>query len=125
MLRTAARFALSALLLISAKANPAAAESPIDTLVPKEQAVLSKFDPRFKSVLKSEFTIQNDDLKINIEADKPVYCDGKPYGDGTPKDALYGQVDVAEKFYGIEVIVHYSLLHSDAVLGGAVVRERV
>lgn len=60
-----------------------------------------------------------------MKADKPIFHDGKPYQNGAQVSGLYGQVNVSEKFYGVEVILHYLLLKGNVGYGGASVQERI
>jgi len=86
---------------------------------------IAKLDSKLKIIKAPDFSIESGDLTINVKADKPTFYDGTPYHNGAPLVGLYGQVDVSDKFYGIEVVLHYSILKDHASYGGAVIQERV
>lgn len=86
---------------------------------------LAKFDSKLTIIRAPDFSIQTGDLTISVKADKPVVYDGKPYQDGGSEMTLYGQVKVSDRFYGIELRLHYLLLKGGAPYGGASIEERV
>ena len=86
---------------------------------------IAKMDSRLKIIRTPGFSIESGDLTITVNADKPTLYDGTPYHNGAPLAGLYGQVDVSDKFYGIEEVLHYSILKDHAPYGGAVIQERV
>lgn len=86
---------------------------------------VAKLDSKFKIIKTADFVIESGDLTISVKPGKPIFFDGTPYQNGTPVSGLYGQVDVSDKFYGVEVILHYLLLKEKAPLGGASIQERV
>lgn len=86
---------------------------------------IAKLDSRLNIIKTADFAIESGDLTISVKPDKPIFYDGTPYQNGAPVAGLYGQVDVSEKFYGVEVILHYLLLKEKAPFGGASIQERV
>ena len=122
-----------ALLLYQTKAPLAAAQETAKASPPGLPAdrineilvAIAKMDSRLKVIRTSDFSIESGDLTINVKADKPTIYDGIPYRNGAPLIGLYGQVDVSDKFYGIEMVLHYSILKDRAPYGGAVIQERV
>jgi hypothetical protein len=86
---------------------------------------IAKLDSKLKIISTPDFSIKSGELTINVKADKPTYYDGKPYQNGAPIVGLYGQVNVSNKFYGVELILHYLLLKANAPYGNASVQERV
>jgi hypothetical protein len=122
-----------ALLLCQAKEPVAAAQnSPkvpsaglSDERVSEILVALAKLDSKLKIIKAPDFSVESGDLTITVKADKPIFYDGKPYQNGAQVSGLYGQVNVSEKFYGVEVILHYLLLKGNAGYGGAFVQERV
>ncbi|SRR6266481_8409812 len=122
-----------ALLFPQAKEPPAAAGISLqdssnrstDTQIPRIQAILTKFDPKFKGVSNTAFEIVNGDLRINARADQPSFYDGKPYRNSTTQNSLYGSTTPSEKFYGVELVVHYLLQVGSRPLGGVTVLERI
>src|SRR5262249_30984042 len=85
----------------TAKAAPAglSAERINEILV-----AIAKLDSKLKIIKTSGFSIESGDLTVNVKPDKPTFYDGTPYRNGVPMVGLYGQVDVSDKFYGIEMI---------------------
>lgn len=99
--------------------------SQIDTRISRIQGALSKVDSKFKSVHESTFVIDSDDLRITIKADDPVIYEGKSFQNGAPQSGVYGSVNVSDKFYGVERVLHYSLSKNGIPYGGVQLQERV
>lgn len=130
---TAARLCSLALLLLAAKASLAAAQEIQKAASPEISEdrfheiliAISKLDSKFTIIKAVDFSIESGDLTVNVRADKPTLFDGQPYQNGAPLVGLYGQIDVSDKFYGVELILHYSLQKQKAAYGGASVQERI
>jgi hypothetical protein len=90
----------------------------------KIQALLAKYDPRFKIFTACNTEIENGNLKLSIRADKLSLFDGRSYeySAGTP---LYESPQKSEKFYGAELVVHYALLRGGLPYGNVPVQERL
>lgn len=122
-----------ALLLYQTKAPRAAAQetakaSPSGLPAGRLNEILvaiAKMGSRLKIIRAPDFSIESGDLTINVKADKPTFYDGTPCNNGAPLVGLYGQVDVSDKFYGIEEVLHDSILKDHVPYGGAVIQERV
>ena len=122
-----------ALLILQTKEPLAAAENlknALSTGLSDKQlceilVAIAKVDSKLKVVWTPEFSIESGDLKINVKADNPTLYDGKPYQNSSPQTGLYGQVNVSDKFYGVELILHYLLLRANTPFGNAPIQERV
>lgn len=133
MFKPAAKLCFLALSLLAAKANLAAAQEiqKASSLEISENRIhevlvaIAKLDPKFTIIKVSGFSIESGDLTINVRADKPTLFAGQPYNNGAPLVGLYGQIDVSEKFYGVELILHYLLMKGNTPYGGALVQEHV
>ena len=86
---------------------------------------IAKVDPKLKVIWTPDFSIESGDLKINVKADKSVVFDGKPYQNSSPQTGLYGQVNVSDKFYGVELVLHYLLLRGNAPFSLADMGSRI
>lgn len=122
-----------ALLLLSTKAPLAAADpcpnvpsaSSVDLLICKAQTALSKFDPKFQSLKASDFEIVNGDLKVSVKQGHPTYFDGSPYQNPALQSGFYGPIEVSEKFYGVELLVHYTIFRGNVPLADTEAQERI
>jgi hypothetical protein len=122
-----------AIALSSGMAGRLAAENPLQAPAANSsaspirsiEAALATFDPNFKSVTDKDFVIVSDDLTITVKADEAVYYDGKPYQHGAPQSGVYGPAHVSDRFYGVERLLHYSLVRNKAPCGGVQVQERI
>lgn len=86
---------------------------------------IAKLDSRLNVIRTLDFSIESGDLTIKVKADKPILYDGKPYQSGAPQTGLYGQAQVSEKFYGVELLLHYLLLSDGTPYGDASIEERL
>jgi hypothetical protein len=122
-----------AIALSSGMAGRLAAENPVQASATNPyglpmrgiEAALATFDHNFKNVTDKDFVIVSDDLTITVKADEAVYYDGKPYQHGAPQSGLYGPVQVSDKFYGVERLLHYSLVRGNTPYGGVQIQERI
>jgi hypothetical protein len=99
--------------------------TPSGLSIHRIQAALAKFDPNFTTVTDSNFVIVSDDLRVTVKADDAVHYDGTPYHHGAPQSGLYGPVVVSDKFYGVERLLHYSLVRGNAPYGGIELQEHI
>ena len=86
---------------------------------------IAKLDSRLKIIRTADFSIESGDLTIKVKTDKPVFYNGTPYQNGIPQNGFYGQARVSERFYGIELLLHYSLQIGGIPYGGISVEERL
>ncbi|HLJ27897.1 MAG TPA: hypothetical protein VKY85_14400 [Candidatus Angelobacter sp.] len=86
---------------------------------------IAKLDSRLKIIRTPDFSIESGDLTIKVKTDKAVFYNGAPYQNGVPQSGFYGQAQVSERFYGIEVILHYLLEVGGIPYGGVSVEERL
>lgn len=112
--------------LAAAQNSPRASSAGLsDEAINEILVAIAKLDAKLKIIRTSDFFIENGDLAIKVKADKPIFHEGKPIQNGSPLPGLYGEVDVSQRFYGIEVVLHYLLLKGNAPSGGAFIQERV
>jgi hypothetical protein len=130
MFGTAAKLCSLTLLLLAATATLAGAqeEKPSSPGISEERlnkilVAIAELDSRLKIVRASDFSIESGDLTIKIKADKFVLYDGKPFQ--APHTGLYGKIEVSERFYGVELLLHYSLFQNGVHYGGASIEERL
>jgi hypothetical protein len=86
---------------------------------------IAKMDSKLRLVWTSEFSIESGELKTSVQADKPTFYDGKSYQNDALQNSLYGQVDVTDKFYGTQMVIHYSLKRGGSPYGAVPVQERI
>lgn len=131
MFRTAAKLCFLSLLLVAAKASLTAAQEEKTLSSPgiSEERLneilvaIAKLDSKLKIICASDFSIESGDLTIKIKADKFVLYDGKPFQ--APQTGLYGEIKGSERFYGVELLLHYSLFQNGVQYGGASIEERL
>jgi hypothetical protein len=97
---------------------------PAGTNVTKIQTVLSKYDHGFKALAACETEIENGDLKLSLKTDKPTIFNGQPY-EYAAGTSLYESPQSSDKFYGAEMVVHYSLDRGGLPYGNVPVQERL
>lgn len=89
------------------------------------QAALTRVDLRFEPTADSSFTFYSGDIRITVKADNPTYYEGKPFQSNAPQSGVYGPVNVSDKFYGIERVLHYAVSRGNVPYGGVQVQERI
>lgn len=100
-------------------------ESAANAQAVRVQAALAKVDLNFEPTAESSFTFDSGDIRIAVKADNPTYYEGKPFQSNAPQSGVYGPVNISNKFYGIERVLHYAVSRRNIPYGGVQVQERI